>query len=170
MGLTVTVNALTLVHKGSSGKAVSSAPDACLTPPQPVPVVYVNTAFSKDLQNGSTTVFADGGNSCAIKDCYFDPSTGDEPGVGGGVVSGVNLGKAKFSNYSNDVMIEGKNACRLSDPMTMNGNGPNTMTSAELQNNLGASQAEILCQIFCWCDAGNKGSDFVKTTSGPQEA
>lgn len=162
MSLSVKVNKLTLVHKGNDGKAVCSAPDACKTPPQGAPVAYVNTAFSRDLQNGSVTVSADGGNPCALKDSGFQPSTGDEPGTLGGVVSGVNLGQAKFTNYSMDVKIEGRNAARLSDPMSMNGNGPNTLTSVALQENLGEDAADILCQIFCWCDARKKGSDFVK--------
>lgn len=170
MSLTVIVNNLTLVHKGSDGKAICSAPDACKTPPQGAPVVYVNTAYSLNLQNGSVTVSADGGNPCAMKDSVFQPSEGDEAGTLGGVVSGVNLGQAKFSNYSPDVKIEGRNAARLSDPMTMNGNGPNSLTSAELQENLGADAAEILCQIFCWCDAGKTGSDFVKYVWKPDTA
>jgi len=170
MTITVIVNKLTLVHRGSGGSATCSAPDACKTPPQGTPVPYVNVAFSLNLQNGSITVSADGGNPCAMKESMFVPSQGDEPGVGGGVVSGINLGQAKFSNYSSDVKIEGRNAARLTDPMTMNGNGPNTMTSAELQQNLGAETAELLCRIFCWCDAGNSGSDFIKPVSGPIEA
>jgi hypothetical protein len=174
MSLTVIVNDLTLVHQGSDGKAICSAPDACKTPPQNLPVPYVNVAESQNLQDGSVTVSADGGNPCGLKDSYFAPSEGDEPGEGGGVVSGVNKGQAKFSNYSNDVKIEGRNAARLSDPMTMNGNGPNTETAAELQQNLQANLGDnydILCQIFCWCDAGKSGSDFVRPPpANPLEA
>jgi hypothetical protein len=33
----------------------------------------------------------------------------------------VNVGRAKFANYSMDVMFEGRNVARLSDPMLMNG-------------------------------------------------
>jgi hypothetical protein len=156
------VNNLTLVHQGSDGKAICSAPDACKTPPQGLPVPYVNVAYSRNLKDGSVTVTADGGNPCALKDSLFVPSEGDEPGEEGGVASGVNKGQAKFTNYSMDVKIEGRNAARLSDPMSMNGNGPNTLTSAELQRNLGPDTAEILCQIFCWCDAGKEGSDFIQ--------
>lgn len=162
MSLTVMVNKLTLVHQGSSGTAISGPPDVCNTPPLPTPVPYVNIAQSSNLQNGSVTVSADGGMPCALKDSFFFPSQGDEPGVAGGVVSGVNMGQAKFINYSMDVKIEGRNAARLTDPMTMNGNGPNTTNPAELQANLGAATTDILCKIFCWCDAGNNGSDFSK--------
>lgn len=37
-----------------------------------------------------------------------------------GVVSKTTEGEAKFISYSNNVKIEGKNACRLTDKMTMN--------------------------------------------------
>jgi uncharacterized Zn-binding protein involved in type VI secretion len=162
---TVIVNALTIVHKKSDGVATSGAPDVCKTPSAggPIPIPYVNVAFSKDLQNGSTTVSADG-VPAALKDSFLLPSVGDEPGVLGGVASGVNKGKAKFINYSMDVMIEGRNVARLTDPMTMNGNGPNTMNPAETQGNLGAlgGNKRILCKIFCWCDAGKGGGDFVQ--------
>ena len=79
-------------------------------------------------------------------------------------MSGVIKGKAKFTNYSFDTFAEGKNIARLSDPMSMNGNAPNTAGPAEVQGNqtgLGGME-DILCKIFCWCDAGKKGGDFVK--------
>jgi len=45
-GPTVTVNGLTMCHKGSKGKAVSTLPDICLTKAgKPViPINYVNVA------------------------------------------------------------------------------------------------------------------------------
>ena len=162
---TVIVNALTIVHRKSDGTATSGGPDVCRTPSAagPVPVPYVNVAYSRDLRNGSTTVTADG-VPAALKDSFLLPSQGDEPGVAGGVISGVNKGKAKFVNYSMDVKIEARNVARLTDPMTMNGNGPNTTNPAETQGNLGAlgENKRILCKIFCWCDAGKSGGDFVK--------
>ena len=158
-------NMRTIAHKGSSGVAICSAPDVCKTPPQPLPIPYVNVAYSRDLQQGSRTVKADG-MPIALKNSYFLPSFGDEPGTAGGVVSGVNKGKAKFANYSQDVKIEGRNVARLADPMTMNGNAPNTNTAAEQQPNMDPELHDILCRIFCWCNAGKKGSDFVKRVPG----
>jgi Domain of unknown function (DUF4150) len=182
---TVLVNALTVVHRYSDGFAVCSAPDWCKTPPSGAPVPYVNVAYSKDLQNGSATVFANG-SPVALKESMFLPSYGDEPGVLGGVISGVNMGKAKFSNYSMDVFIEGRNVARLSDPMTMNGNAPNTFDTAEIQGNLESALSkellELLCKAFCWCDYDancaeggkkgdgdrrlNKGKDFIQPIPG----
>jgi hypothetical protein len=76
--------------------------------------------MSSDLANGSTTVTADGGNMIAIKGCEFSRCTGDEPGTAGGVKSSTFMKEAKFILYSFDVKIDGQNACRLADKMTMN--------------------------------------------------
>jgi translation initiation factor IF-1 len=132
MPVTINVNRLSLVHQGSDGTAVASVPDVCLTstPNGPVPMPYPNIAMSRDLSGGSTTVHADG-YSAAIKGCTFATSSGDEPGSVGGVTSGVNKGPAEFTLYSFDVKIDGANACRLTDPMTMNRR--NTVCQAELQ-------------------------------------
>ncbi|WNG47967.1 DUF4150 domain-containing protein [Archangium minus] len=174
MTLTVGVNNLSLAHKGSGGVTTASAPDVCKTPTPggPVPIPYPNIAFSKDLVDGSVTVKADG-EPIALKDSAFSTSTGDEPGSVGGVVSGVNKGKAKFSIYSMDVKVEGRNVARLSDNMTMNGNAPNTV-GPELQplvRAVGSDVVETLCLAFCWCDKGKKGGDlFVEPYGGPTEA
>jgi uncharacterized Zn-binding protein involved in type VI secretion len=161
---TAIVNALTVVHRNSDGMVTCGPPDVCKTPSAggPVPIPYVNIAFSRDLVKGSVTVAVDG-LPVALKDSEFCTSYGDEPGVVGGVVSGVNKGIAKFMNYSMDVMFDGRNVARLSDPMTMNGNAPNTSGPAEVQGNLAAlgDLKRILCKAFCWCDAGKSGGDFV---------
>lgn len=125
MSVTIKVNGSsnTLVHKGSSGIAQSTVPDVCKTPSPagPVPVPYpVIVSMSSDLENGSTTVTADGGNMIAIKDCDFSRCTGDEAGTAGGVTSSTFGKEAKFILYSFDVKIDGGNACRLGDKMTMN--------------------------------------------------
>jgi len=159
---TVIVNKLTVVHKKSDGKSIGS-PDPCLTPSPPVPVVYVNVAFSKDLAQESKTVFADG-EGIATKNSIFSTSTGDEPGTAGGVVSGVNKGKAIFVNFSMDVFADGQNVTRLTDPMLNNGNTANTPPTPEGQGNrVGSARTEsALCKIFCWCNKhGNKGGDFI---------
>ena len=125
MPVTIHVNgtANSLVHKGSNGIANSTIPDVCKTPSPagPVPIPYpVIISMSSDLDKGSKTVKADGGNMIAIKDCEFSRCTGDEAGTAGGVVSSTFGKEAKFILYSFDVKIDGGNACRLSDKMTMN--------------------------------------------------
>ncbi len=159
---TTVVNHLTVVHKKSDG-VVMATPDVCLTPAGPVPVPYTNVAFSKDLVNQATTVFSDG-EGIALKDSVFITSIGDEPGTAGGVISGVNKGKAIFLNYSMDVFAQGRNVCRLTDPMLNNGNSPNTPPGPEMQGNrLPPNIKDKLCKAFCWCNKpGNKGDDFVQ--------
>ena len=126
---TVLVNHLTVVHRKSDGVSTAT-PDVCKSPSVPIP--YVNVAFSKDLANQAVTVFADG-EGIALRDSIFATSIGDEPGSGGGIISGVNKGKAIFINYSMDVFAENKNVCRLTDPMLNNGNAPNTPPTVETQ-------------------------------------
>ena len=59
---TTRVNGLTVVHKNSDGTIISGPPDVCKTPTPggPVPVPYVNVAFSKHLVKGTPTVQVDG--------------------------------------------------------------------------------------------------------------
>ena len=159
MGATIIVNGRTVVHKDSGGKA-PSVPDFCktLTPPgPPVPIPYVNIAQSTDTDDGSEKVKMNG-NPIMLKTSKFSTSKGDEAGTVKGVASSTTSGIAKFVNYSFDVKVEGKNVPRLGDPMTNNGNGPNTTTVAELQKTTGVTEinltndeVEHLCQLICSC-------------------
>lgn len=117
---TVFANGQGITNKGS-GAVVVSGPDVCLTPmgSSVVPIPYTNVAGSVSLADGSKTVKIEGAMG-AIDGCCYKKSTGDEPGVKKGVGSGTIKDKAEFINYSFDVKIEGKGACRNSDPMTQN--------------------------------------------------
>jgi hypothetical protein len=158
MALTIHVNGSSnsLAHKGSSGIAKCTPPDVCKTPSPagPVPIPYpVIISMASDLENGTTTVEVDGGNMAAIKDSDLSRCTGDEPGTAGGVVSSTNMKEAKWILYSFDVMLEGKNACRLSDKLTMN--HANTACLGgwlQLPVIKGATAEEkVACAIYC-CD------------------
>ncbi|HEY9101212.1 DUF4150 domain-containing protein [Chitinimonas sp.] len=115
-----------ICSKAADGKSVGG-PDPCWSPPAPAagPVVvpYVNTAFAKDLANGSGTVFICG-TPLALRDrSFLANSTGNEPATQAfqkGVSSGVIKGKAYFIDWSPDVKVEGLNVCRHTDPMTHN--------------------------------------------------
>ena len=121
MPVTIAVDGLSLAHKGSNGIAMATIPDICKTPSPggPIPIPYPNIAMSSDLANGTKTVKADG-QMIAIKGSEYSMSTGDEPGTVGGVVSSTFKKEAKWILYSFDVKMDGKNACRLMDMMTMN--------------------------------------------------
>jgi len=140
MATKIRANGQTVVHETSDG-ILNTAPDVCLTPmgSSVVPIPYSNTAVSKDTLNGSTTVFADG-KPFMLKDAVFSRSTGDEPGVATGVSSGTVGNVAKFTNYSFDVKVEGRNVCRRLDPMTSNRG--NTPPAALMQSNVEAEGLE----------------------------
>lgn len=122
MGVTVGVNNLSVVHKGSSG-ITTAFPDVCKTPAPPapfVPIPYPNIAKSSDTSKGSKKVKCDGNPIC-LKDSNFMMSTGDEAGTaGGGMISNKIKGKAEFVNFSFDVKVEGKNVARALDLMLHN--------------------------------------------------
>jgi hypothetical protein len=94
-------------------------PDTCYNAKKK-PIDFDNEAYSSDLADGTTTVFADGGMMIANFGCNFAKSTLDEGGVGGGVRSGTNLAEAEFMTHSPSVFFEGMPACRLTDKMWMN--------------------------------------------------
>ncbi len=164
MSLTVNVNKLSLVHKGSGGLASATLPDVCNTPSGggPVPIPYPNIAYAATLEDGTTTVFADG-EMAAIKDSKFASSTGDEAGSLGGVSSGTTAKAAHWLTYSSDVKMEGGNACRLTDHMTCN-DGNTVCLNGEFQGIVGANLTDpvekVLCQIFC--EAKKDGIDAKK--------
>lgn len=120
MPSTVFANNMGISHKGSGAKSIVF-PDVCKTPSPggPIPIPYPNLAESTNLAQGTTTVKIEG-QMAANKGCNYAISTGDEAGSAGGVISGKIKGKAEFVLYSFDVMLEGKNACRMGDLMTHN--------------------------------------------------
>jgi hypothetical protein len=155
---------MTLAHKGSNGMAKNTPPDVCKTPSPggPVPIPYpVIISMASDLKEGTTTVKADG-NMAAVKGSELSKCSGDEAGTAGGVVSSTNMKEAKWLLYSFDVKLDGKNACRLSDKMTMN--HANTVCLAGFtQAPLNITEKDIKCAIKK-CD--KKPYDIEKTAEG----
>ena len=115
-----------ICSKAADGKSIAG-PDVCWSPPPPnagpIPLPYVNTAFARDLGNGSTSVFICGA-PLALRDVsYLANSIGNEPATRNfpmGISSHTIKGKAFFINWSPDVKVEGLNVCRHTDPMTHN--------------------------------------------------
>lgn len=149
--ITININGLTLCHKGSGGVTHNTLPDVCKTPAFGIPVPYENEAYSADLTNGTSSVFADGGNMIANFGSQFARSVFDEPGSMGGVISGTNRAEASWISHSFDVFFEKKPACRLTDKMWMN--HKNTVNMAGLtqptieDTDLGAN----ICLAICKC-------------------
>lgn len=120
MAQTTFANSRGIVHKGSGG--VSTVfPDVCKTPvgSSIVPIPYPNIGKSSDTVQGPKTVKTDK-KMPMVKGAKYSKSTGDEAGVKKGIVSGTNKDECEFMMYSFDVKFEGKNVCRLGDPLFHN--------------------------------------------------
>ena len=110
-----------IAHKGSGGMSIVF-PDVCKTPAPPappIPIPYPNIGQASDTSDGPASVKTDG-NMPMVKSAKYSKSSGDEPGTIGGILSGVNLSECEFMMYSFDVKFEGKNVCRLGDPLFHN--------------------------------------------------
>jgi len=123
----VFANGLEVACQSAEGKSVACFPDPCWSPPAPpagpVVIPYPNTAFAKDLTNGSKTVFISGKPIAQKNKSYFKTSTGNEAATRAfpmGVVTHTIKGKAYFASWSMDVKVEGLNVCRHLDLMTHN--------------------------------------------------
>jgi hypothetical protein len=120
MASTVFANGRGISHKGSGGMS-PIFPDVCKTPTPggPVPIPYPNVGKASDTSSGPTSVKTDG-QMPMTQGSKYALSSGDEAGSVGGVVSGKVKGACEFMMYSFDVKFEGKNACRLGDPLFHN--------------------------------------------------
>lgn len=121
----VYANDRSICCKAGEGSSKAASPDTCWTPPQPspVPIPYANSAFAKDLTNGTKTVSIQGSEVCKKDISFFATSTGNEPATpacGQGIVTGVIRGKAYFFSWSMNVSAEGENVCRHIDMMGHN--------------------------------------------------
>lgn len=158
MTVTVKVNGTdnSVSHKGAMHFAKNTAPDVCKTPSPggPIPIPYpVIMSMSSDLDKGTTTVKADGGNMIAIKGAEYSRCSGDEAGTAGGVVSSTNMKEATWILYSFDVKMDGGNACRKTDKMKMN-HGNTICMSGDDGPTL--EPEEFLKKIMCKCAKDQK--------------
>lgn len=106
-----------IAHKGSGGTS-TVFPDVCKTGGG-TPIPYPNTGKSADTSKGPKTVFTDG-EMPMVKEAQYSVSSGDEAGKLKGVLSHDVKGVCEFMMYSFDVKMEGRNACRLGDPLFHN--------------------------------------------------
>jgi hypothetical protein len=153
MSVTININGLTLCHKGSGGVSHNTLPDVCMTPEDGIPLPFDNEAYSSDLANGTTTVFADGGMMIANFGSIFAKSVLDEGGSLGGIRSGTYMAEAEFMTHSFSVFIEGMPACRLTDKMWMNHYNTVNMGGVlqpHLSGYMGNDAAmKAACEVFC---------------------
>ena len=165
MPVTININNISLCHKGSNGISTATIPDVCKTPAPPgppVPIPYPNIAMSMDLMKGTKKVKADGGMMCAIDGSEFMKSTGDEPGVAGGVASSTFIKEATWITFSMDVKFEGKGACRLTDKMFHNHQNTVNMAGV-IQSPLSTAPTDLDCEA-AWSEAEKPMKDIMKET------
>lgn len=155
-----------------SGGTVVGFPDVCNTPTPngQVPVPYPNIAKSTDLKNGSKSVLVNGAPVC-LSTSELSPSTGDEAGTGGGLLSGKSRGAAHPVSYDFTVKIEGRPVVRNLDLFTLNDR--NTAPFPILQDQeappapaaVAEVRAEELPEEKCsYC--GKKKHDFLRQSMG----
>lgn len=123
----VYANGQEIACKAADGRSVACFPDPCWSPPGPpagpVVIPYANTAYARDLANGSRTVFISGQPVAKKNQSYLATSTGNEAATrafGMGVITHTIQGKAYFASWSMNVKVEGLNVCRHQDLMTHN--------------------------------------------------
>jgi flagellar motility protein MotE (MotC chaperone) len=115
------------VNKSAEAKVVCLAPDVCLTPmgSSMVPVAYtIESRFNVAEMTAKAVNF--GGLPVFTMGSHLPKVTGDERGVGGGIISGVNMGCCKPipGSHSTSLRIEGEWLVRHGDLMEMNCSGP----------------------------------------------
>jgi len=120
MAQTTFSNTRGIAHKGSGGMS-TVFPDVCKTPvgSAVVPIPYPNIGKSSDTSKGPKSVTTDG-QMPMVKEAQYATSSGDEAGTLKGVISSDQKGVCEFMMYSFDVKFEGKNVCRLGDPLFHN--------------------------------------------------
>jgi len=93
------------------GGQMFGAPDTCKTPappaPSPVPIPYPNTAQCAQGVDQCDKVRASSRPVLTIKS-KIPMSNGNEPGVAGGIKSGVNMGEGTYKKSSGKVRAGGE--------------------------------------------------------------
>ena len=113
-------------YKDSQFIITCLTPDVCLTPmgPNVVPVPYPITHNMETSKHCSKNVFMDDKPVFLHGESFVDACHGDEPGVKGGVVTGVQ-GKVSHSiTNSPSVYVNGKQMVRTGDQVWMNQKPP----------------------------------------------
>ena len=113
------------------GGLCSAFPDTCNTPSggAVVPIPYTNTSQPTLAVNTSPKVFVLGMPAVTLAS-QIPVSEGDEPGVAGGVTSGVFKGPTTFTKGSSNVFVVGFPWVHLTSMTKQNGVAPNNPAGA----------------------------------------
>lgn len=112
-------------HSGKGAQIVCLAPDVCLTPVGaaivPIPYMIVSQLSWAQKTVASTQLT---GMEAFTMASRTDKVTGDEPGVKGGVVSGVNRGWCRPRSNKTSVFVDGRELIQNDNLYDMNCAGP----------------------------------------------
>lgn len=104
-------------------------PDTCLTPAPPappVPIPYPNTAMLNQAMGPTCSMTVKILNQPVVTKMTVIPRTmGDEAGVNGGVMSGMNMGQAAFKLGVPTVKVEGNDIVNMLKMTAHNGPSAN---------------------------------------------
>ena len=101
------------------------APDVCLTPSKSgYPVPYPIGHLMSESEQCSANVFSNGKPVFLHKMSYVDNVHGNEPGMGGGVVTRVNMKISHSNQHSSNLYVNGHPVVRTGDIMHMNTKKP----------------------------------------------
>jgi hypothetical protein len=117
-----------------AGGNCMAMPDVCKVPAPPAPPIptpFPNTAMLAMATDQSTKVKFFSSAVVTMKSKI--PSTqGDEAGVLGGLVSGMNMGQASFKKGSSKVKIEGQPCIHLTSMSGQNGSNANMPAGTQI--------------------------------------
>ena len=101
-------------------------PDVCLVPsvPNPIPTPFPNMAQCCDARGTVDSVLVQN-KEVVVESSSIPMSSGDEAGVGGGVVSGTFMGCVKFKTASSKVYAKGKRVVLFGAVTAHNGDNAN---------------------------------------------
>ena len=102
-------------------------PDVCLVPAPPAPPIptpFPNTGECAQA-DGTIDAVLFGNKEVVVESSKIPMSSGDEPGVNGGVMSGQNMGQVAFKTASSKVYAKGKKVVMLTSTSAHNGASAN---------------------------------------------
>lgn len=119
-------------------------PDTCKVPAPPAPPVptpFPNTAMLNQANGGTCSKKVKILNKAVVTKATQVPRTmGDEAGVAGGMVSGMNMGPASFKAGVTKVKVEGNDIINQMKTMAQNGSNANAPSGTVLA----PSQTKVL--------------------------
>ncbi len=107
-------------------------PDVCMVPAPPsppIPTPFPNNGMMNQANKTSTKVKFVNKEVVTLKS-KIPKSMGDEAGVAGGVMSGMNMGEVQFKKGSSKVKIEGQPCIHLTSVSGHNGTNANCPAGA----------------------------------------